>query len=198
MAIVCLVYLRYVTEFVGLAGFVALLALAILATVSLFIETIRVRILLFLLVFPLVLCVVFLARETLLGVGVYRVGSESMYPTLKAGEFILVDQWWSHAHKQALPCDVIAFKRDAQVYVKRVAAVAGDKLSKRDNRLLINGSVPSCVTYASDIYLLWPPEDSVPPHHVFLLGDNARRSLDSRHNGTVPLSSLVGTVTDSY
>lgn len=198
MAIVCLVYLRFVTSFVGLAGFFVLLALTALAIATLIVGTIRARILLFMLVFSVILCVFYLARETLLGVGVYRVDSDSMYPTLKTEQFIVVDQWWPHANKQLLLCDVIAFNRDNQVYVKRVVAVAGDNLSMRNHRLLTNNSAPSCLTYASDVYMLQSPENKVPPQHVYLLGDNVRRSIDSRLHGAVSLSSVIGPVTDVY
>lgn len=34
----------------------------------------------------------------------------------------------------------------------------------------------------------------VPPNQVYYIGDNQENSIDSRHTGTVPMSSIIGIV----
>lgn len=64
----------------------------------------------------------FIYKHYWLGIGIYFVPSMSMYPTLKPGEFILVDTW---AYKKYQPQekDVVVFQQreEQQWLVKRIA-----------------------------------------------------------------------------
>lgn len=64
----------------------------------------------------------FIYKHYWLGIGIYFVPSMSMYPTLKPGEFILVDTWTYHKD-QPQEKDVVVFQQreEQQWLVKRIA-----------------------------------------------------------------------------
>jgi signal peptidase I len=75
--------------------------------------------------------------------------------------------------------------------IKRVVALSGETVEVRGGRVLINGQ---------PLQEPWPtqrggpsyPSTSVPPLHVFVLGDNRGSSRDSRSFGPVSVDQLVG------
>lgn len=89
----------------------------------------------------------------------FRIPSESMVPTLRVGDFLLVDKQafapegrWSHllppvgVHRGDLA--VFHFPVDASLHlVKRVVGVPGDRVRLREGRLFLNGA-PSAEPYA--------------------------------------------------
>lgn len=94
----------------------------------------------------------------------------SMLPTCNAeGDLLLV----SRLHTNYKRGDIVISTSPidpTRNLVKRIFAVPGD-------RMRVNGT-----------------EISIPPGHVFLLGDNHRFSQDSRYYGPVPIGLLQGTV----
>ncbi len=82
----------------------------------------RLRTLSFILICGAGLVIGFIYKHYWLGVGVYFVPSMSMYPTLKPGEFILVDAWAYQTHLP-LEKDVVVFRQNDQQewLVKRIA-----------------------------------------------------------------------------
>lgn len=64
----------------------------------------------------------FLYKDRWLGVHLYFVPSMSMYPTLKPGQFIVLDTW-AHQDKTPQPDDVVVFQRGDEGHwlVKRIA-----------------------------------------------------------------------------
>ncbi len=111
----------------------------------------------------------------------------SMLPTLREkGDFVFIDKW---SHKilnipyQRGDVVICTCPYDTEKTVcKRIRAVAGD-------------SIPSD-NIASDILGNFYPSfvNKVPPGHVWLAGDNASNSNDSRNYGPVPLPLLRGRV----
>ena len=121
-----------------------------------------------------------------------RVDGFSMIPSLKNGEFVIVNKL---AYKLSSPHlgDVIVFHypRDPrQEYIKRVIGVPGDRIQITNGQVLVNGVrikepyIAAAPKYNSEWVV---PEDS-----LFVLGDNRNNSSDSHNWGPVPLENVVG------
>ncbi len=141
----------------------------------------------------------------------FKIPSGSMLPTLQIGDHLLVNKllygvrvpvygnrllgYFQPAHG-----DVIVFvypeDRDKD-FIKRVIGVPGDTIEIRHKRLLRNGQ-PVDEAYARYTEPEGPaPRDSygpvtVPPGHVFVMGDNRDHSFDSRFWGFVPYEDIKG------
>jgi signal peptidase I len=121
-----------------------------------------------------------------------RVDGYSMMPTLKNGEFVLVNRmaYWTSLPERG---DIIVFSYPAnpdQDLIKRVIGLPGDVVTARDRQIFVNG-------YAlNETYIAAPPEYvgewTIPEGHLFVLGDNRNDSSDSHNWGTLPLENVVG------
>ena len=116
----------------------------------------------------------------------YVIPSGSMTPTLAVGDRIFVNRlaYVSHAPR---PGDIVVFdhpQKHGMDLVKRVVAVAGDRVEGRDGRVWVNGEArgPSYDFEAAQ----------VPPTNLFVMGDNRDNSSDSRVWGTVPEGLVAG------
>ena len=119
------------------------------------------------------------------------VESGSMRPTLDAGDVVLV---WSMVRSPAAG-DLVVFTApdDGLPAVKRVVGTAGDTVSIRDGRLLVDGErveVPGVA--AADIDGTYTAPVTVPEGHVYVLSDARDRTIDSRAYGPVPLDAVTG------
>jgi signal peptidase I len=145
----------------------------------------------------------------------FKIPSGSMLPTLHIGDHILVSKF-SYAIKNPftgtalIPFaepergDIIVFKYPMKPdvdYIKRVVAVAGDRLEIKDKQVFVNNEpfvVPQAVHL--DPTLLGTeqsPRDNfgpitVPPQSVFVMGDNRDNSHDSRFWGFVNDRAIRG------
>src|SRR3954447_676774 len=116
----------------------------------------------------------------------------SMAPTVHTGSHVLV--WKLSGGPQR--GDVVALDvEDGPPYVKRVVAVGGDEVAIVDGRLVVNGRTvrePYADPRLIDSVYFGPV--TVPRKKVFVLGDNRRRSRDSRVFGAVPVRKVEGRV----
>lgn len=112
------------------------------------------------------------------------VPSASMEPTLKEGSFIV----GLRIHDEPEVGDIIVFKKDDFLYVKRVAAGPGDSVDF--SKLIYAESLP--VPERFDSILV------VPDNCYFVLGDNIQNSMDSRYwdNPFVTKEQIVAIVID--
>ena len=144
----------------------------------------------------------------------FKIPSGSMLPTLQIGDHILVNKFlyglrlpypfekvvvqWGQPRQD----DVIVFiypKDRTKDFIKRVIAVGGDTVEIRHKQVYVNGAklaVPQA-TFADGDQESSGPRDNygpitVPPHKLFVMGDNRDRSHDSRFWGFADLDDVKG------
>lgn len=121
-----------------------------------------------------------------------RVDGYSMEPTLKSGEFVIVNKL---AYRFGTPQtgDVVVFHypRDPeQEYIKRIIGLPGDRVRVTNGQVFINDQaiyepyIAAAPAYESE----WV----VPPDSLFVLGDNRNNSSDSHNWGAVPMENVIG------
>jgi signal peptidase I len=146
------------------------------------------------------LAIALIARAFL--VASFFIPSESMVPTLKVGERVLVNKAAYRAHDVRLG-DVVVFSRppglaadeNIKDLVKRVIGLPGDTVELRDDHVVVNGRlldepylVPGTVTLAKTLgSTMVVAEDE-----VLVLGDNREGSKDSRFFGPIKINTIVG------
>ena len=145
----------------------------------------------------------------------FKIPSGSMLPTLQIGDHLLVNKFiyglrMPFSGKLLVPWknpvrgDVVVFRfpKDRKIdYIKRVVAVAGDKVEIVDKRLMINDAevVDLQAHFATSdvIKASASPRDNfgpvtVPEGKIFVMGDNRDNSYDSRFWGFVDLTDIRG------
>ncbi|HEX9986174.1 MAG TPA: signal peptidase I [Thermoanaerobaculia bacterium] len=141
---------------------------------------------------PLAVAVV-LALLVRAAIGVYAIPSESMAPTLKVGDHIIVTPYLFG--KQPSRGDVVVFRsplKPDELVVKRVIATPGDLIDSRLGRVRIGGYT------LAEPYLLRASASGeigaqlVPSNCYFVMGDNRAASYDSRNWGPLPANYIVG------
>jgi signal peptidase I len=96
-------------------------------------------------------------------------------------------------------CRVPTSKLSSQVFLKRIVATSGDRLSIRQGRPVVNGSmiladvIQPCRRFGS---CNMKRTITIPPDHYFVMGDNSGASSDSRVWGPVPARVIIGKVID--
>ncbi|WP_099355681.1 signal peptidase I [Fredinandcohnia onubensis] len=104
--------------------------------------------------------------------------------------------------------DVVVFHAtEEKDYIKRVIGLPGDRIEYKDDTLYINGKpydepyldnskeelIDGPLTNSFTLRETPVGSDVVPEGHLFVMGDNRRNSMDSRHIGAIPIDSVVGT-----
>lgn len=114
------------------------------------------------------------------------VDGQSMEPTLKSHQLVLVKRTAASIQRD----DIIVFRVDETVYIKRVVAVAGDTVQLKYSRVYINHVYLSPYTCDADIAAAYNLEAD----HYFVLGDNDGASIDSRDFGIISKEHIIGKV----
>jgi len=148
----------------------------------------------------------------------FKIPSGSMLPTLQIGDHLLVNKFL-YGPRLEIPFTSISFGRlpglrdpepgdvivfaypgdPSQNYIKRIVATAGHTVQHVGTQLFVDGvrvDDPHATyrydgrSQASEYGVRAPI--TVPPGHVFVLGDNRDASSDSRVWGFVPLENIKG------
>ncbi len=132
----------------------------------------------------------------------FFIPSESMLPTLKVGDRVLVNKAAYRVH-EVHRGDVVVFERppglladeNIKDLVKRVIGLPGDTVEFREDHVIVNGHLveepyltPGTVTRAKTL----GASIKVPANEVLVLGDNREGSKDGRFFGPIKVSSIVG------
>jgi len=123
---------------------------------------------------------------------IYAIPSESMAPTLQAGDQIVVTPYFRGQPQRG---DVIVFESlttPGELMVKRVVGVPGDLVDSRLGRIRVSG-----YTLAEPYLLQQGTSGAVDAQIVggeayFVMGDNRADSSDSRNWGSVPRDRIIG------
>lgn len=146
----------------------------------------------------------------------FNVPSDSMAPTLRAGDQVLVNKFvfrgdrWPLPARDPRPGDLVLFRlasEPLEMLVKRVVAVGGQRVEIIDKRLVVDDRPRLEPWAAHGDELTYPrsrfvPRElrardnfgprTVPASHLFVLGDNRDFSRDSRLFGAVARAEIVG------
>jgi len=132
----------------------------------------------------------------------FKVGvvvGRSMEPTLKPGQWFVMERL-TRLSRPLRAGDVVDFTYEKEHTIKRVLAVGGETLV---------APVPEVVGYRRaggdgsrkpgqpdrvPVVAMQLQRVTVPPGHLFVIGDNLPNSEDSRHFGFVPLKDVRGRV----
>jgi signal peptidase I len=130
-----------------------------------------------------------------------KVEGTSMMPTLQDQERVFINKF-VYKLEPIERSDVIVFRypRDpAKSYIKRVIAVAGDRVKIDDGVVYVNDHRLR-ETYVPEVYedVRSYPETVVPPHCYFVLGDHRNLSNDSRDFGPVDEDFIYGKAVFGY
>jgi len=156
----------------------------------------------------------------------YRIPSQSMEPTLRVGERVLVSRVNYHvsdpdrgdivvfhppigadgnecgaAHPPDQPCPRPTPQRANVNFIKRIVAVPGDTLAIQDGHAVVNGKVQKedfTNPCAPGGQCNYTRPIKIPPGYFFMMGDNRGESDDSRFWGPVPRKWIIGQAFFSY
>ena len=130
-----------------------------------------------------------------------KVEGTSMMPTLQDQERVFINKF-VYKLEPIEAGDVIVFRypRDpAKSYIKRVIAVAGDRVRIDAGVVYVNGH-RLAEDYVPRMYedVRSYPDTIVPPHSYFVLGDHRNLSNDSRDFGPVDEDFIYGKAVFGY
>jgi signal peptidase I len=124
------------------------------------------------------------------------VDGQSMVPTLNNKDRLIVEKV-SYYFRKPKANDIVVIKYPADTrekFIKRVIAVAGDRVKIEDNRLYVNGKEMAEPYINEKIINGSYKEAIVPENTIFVLGDNRNYSRDSRSKdvGFISTKLIIG------
>lgn len=130
------------------------------------------------------------------------VQGKSMAPALRDGQLVWMAKQhyrWHNVRRD----DIVIFRHDSDVYIKRVYATAGAivPIMRSEDGAASLLENPGSRQRMAHLLRSKPQLGSVdairvPPRCVFVVGDNRNVSMDSRDIGPIPVQEIVGFVPD--
>ncbi len=134
--------------------------------------------------------VVLIALVVICAVDSYTMLGSSMRPTYDPGARIFVNRF---ATAEVGDIVVAPSPLDGdRIVIKRVVAAGGDTFAFTDCQVELDGKVVVDPLGGGDSCGGGVAEMTIPPGHVFVLGDNRGASEDSRDFGTIAADQIVG------
>ncbi len=129
-----------------------------------------------------------------------RVEGQSMEPNLYSDQRLVVEKV-SYRFHGPQRFDIVVLEMPSQgdeLLIKRVIGLPGETVEIKEGQVYVNGEPLEEPFTAEQTQPGHYGQVTVPPLHVYVLGDNRDRSNDSRSFGPVPISSIVGRAWLSY
>jgi signal peptidase I len=128
----------------------------------------------------------------------FFIPSLSMYSTLDKGDRVLVNKLSYHLH-DIHRGDVVVFERPPGVpdtgikdLIKRVVGLSGDTVESRDGHVYVNDRLLAEKYLDKGVTTVNLTRQTIPEHHIFVMGDNRSNSEDSRVFGPIDEDLVVG------
>ena len=123
-----------------------------------------------------------------------KVNGESMYPTLKEGDIMILNKTAYYFNKPER-FDIVVVNMPDEYLIKRVIGLPGEHIEYKNNTLYVDGkkvkeNFKHGVTANFNIEELG--SDTIPLNTYLVLGDNRENSLDSRELGFIREDQLLG------
>ena len=115
------------------------------------------------------------------------INGSSMEPTLNAGEMVIYKKVTSIARY-----DIIVFKYEDDILIKRVYALPGETIECRDGNLFINNEIVK-ESYGKGTISDFS-QVSLKENEYFVLGDNHDISIDSIIFGPINSRTIMGVI----
>lgn len=117
-----------------------------------------------------------------------QVDGNSMYPTLKDNEILLLKKY----DKKYKRFDIVVLNYNNSKLIKRIIGLPGEHIEYKDNKLYVNGKYIKEKfkrnTETSDFEI----DKKIPKDYYFVMGDNRDNSTDSRIIGVVSKEDIEG------
>ncbi len=128
-----------------------------------------------------------------------QVLGQSMEPTLHSTQRVVIEKITYRFFHGPRRGDIVVIRMPDQsdLLIKRVIGLPGETIEVRGGQVYINGEMieePWSTTNGGGSY----GPRTIPPLHVFVLGDNRGASNDSRNFGPVKIDNVVGHAWLSY
>jgi signal peptidase I len=130
----------------------------------------------------------------------FYIPSESMVPTLRVGDRVLVNKLSYKLHDPRRG-DIAVFRApesaqtaDIKDLVKRIVGLPGETIEGKNGRIYIDGRPLTEPYLPEGTQSREFPVEKVPPDSYFMLGDNRQYSKDSIYFGPIKRDDMIGRV----
>jgi signal peptidase I len=127
----------------------------------------------------------------------FYIPSLSMAPTLQVNDRVLVNKLSYDLH-EVNRGDLVVFESppnegsETKDLIKRVIGLPGETVESRDGQIIVNGQILDEPYLDRGVTTGALDQVTVPPDHLWVMGDNRSNSRDSRFFGPIPESLVIG------